>query len=439
MQKPNLGILLKPASSDCNVDCDYCYYRYVDGIYPDQPRHRMPLEVVDAVCGQYLALGPREMKLGWQGGEPTLMGLKFFEEAVEIQRTHARRGQCFSNSLQTNGLVLDERWGRFLAANNFLVGLSVDGTAEMNRFRRLPNGKPTHAAAMAAIELLKKHRVEFNVLIVISAANVDRPAEVFEFVIENDIHYVQLIPCTEPDRDDGGLTEHSITAEQYADFMISFFDAWTENDDPSYYVRRIDNWLHMFFGLPPECCEYRSDCSDLVTIEYNGDVYPCDFFVRPEFRMGNVLEDTLGRMLRGRAFRAFVRGAESYPAVCRGCEWLELCHGGCYRHREKLGLGEDEKPYLCEAKKRIFSHVFGRLAELKDSPVRPRLHRFLIRLASETLAPIAGQGGRPQQAQGDPGHPLQRGAPGRNDPCPCGSGRKFKSCCMGRHSLIRKG
>ncbi len=168
--------------------------------------------------------------------------------------------------------------------------------------------------------------------------------------------------------------------------MLGLFDAWIENDDSSFYIRSIDNWLHQFFGLPPECCEYREDCSNLVTIEWNGDVYPCDFFVEPRYRMGNVLEQTLEQMLNGPAFRSFVDAAEHVPAMCAKCEYLRFCHAGCFRHRQKLGIGQEEKPYLCEANKRIFSHAFSTLWEVLEKPTQPQLHAFLNRIAREVSA-----------------------------------------------------
>ncbi|MFW6189348.1 MAG: anaerobic sulfatase maturase [Planctomycetota bacterium] len=445
MKKPNLGILIKPASHDCNMACDYCYYRPVNEIYPDEKRPRITAEIFNAVCEQYRALGPNDIKVGWQGGEPTLMGLDFFKTAIEIETDNAHRGDCWGNSLQTNGVVLDDEWCRFLAANHFLVGLSVDGPPELNRMRRFRNGKPAHQVAMRGIELLEKHEVEYNILVVISRANLDHPDRVFQFLVENDLHFSQFIPCTEPADGDGAVNRHSISAEEYADFMIAVFDAWVENDDPSYYIRRVDNWLHQFFGLPPECCEYREDCSNLITIEWNGDVYPCDFFVEPRYRMGNVLEDTLEHMLKGPVFREFVDAAEQVPDMCGDCRWLEVCHAGCFRHRQKLGIASQQKPYLCEAKKRIFDHVFSTLRELMEKPRRPQLHRFL----NQTAAQVAGNGGQAGRGRGGGGSARARSPrapapsagrselPGRNDPCPCGSGKKFKHCC-GRSASVQK-
>jgi uncharacterized protein len=435
MKKPNLGLLMKPASHDCNMACDYCYYRPVEALYPDERRPRMALEVVDAVCEQYRALEPREIKIGWQGGEPTLMSLDFFRSVVEIEASHARPGDCFGNSLQTNGVLLDEEWCRFLAANQFLVGLSVDGPAELNTMRHFADGRPAFEPAMRAVALLKEHGVEFNVLVVISRANLDHPRRVFHFLQEHELHYSQFIPCTEPDGE-GRVCEHSITAAEYGDFMVELFEAWVESDDPTYYVRRIDNWLHQFFGLPPECCEYREDCSNLVTVEWNGDVYPCDFFVEERFRMGNVLEATLAQMLQGPEFRAFVREAESLPAMCRDCELLSYCHGGCYRHRRKLGIGPDGQPYLCEAKKRIFGHVFRRLRQIRDGGEPARLAGFLRKTQREVTGGLWGPGGT-QQPQPEAQRPRGGRPPGRNEPCPCGSGLKFKHCC-GRLAAERR-
>jgi len=428
MRKPNLGILIKPTSYDCNMACDYCYYWPVHEVYADQKRPRMTPEIFRAACEQYRALEPGEIKIGWQGGEPTLMGLDFFRRAIRIEGEQARPGDCWGNSLQTNGVLIDEEWARFLAENHFLVGISVDGPPEMNVMRKSRGGQPVYETTMRAIELLERHGVEFNVLVVISRANYHDPRRIFEFLVEHDFHYSQFIPCTEPTGEPGAVSEHSISAAEYGDFMIGLFDAWVENDDPSYYVRRIDNWLHQFFGLPPECCEYREDCSNLVTIEWNGDVYPCDFFVEPRYRMGNVLEKTLEQMLNEQPFRDFVRAAEHVPAICAECEYLRFCHAGCFRHRQKLGIGPEEKPYLCEAKKRIFSHVFSTLRQLLETPRRPQLHAFLNRIAAQVGAGRHGPP-RPQPAAQGPPAPPARQAPGRNDPCPCGSGLKFKHCC----------
>ncbi len=427
MRKPNLGILFKPAGHDCNMACDYCYYRSAGRLYPGVDRPRMTPDVFEAACEQYLALGPNEIKFGWQGGEPTLLGLDFFRQVVGIERSHARSGDCFGNGLQTNGVVLDDEWCGFLAANRFLVGLSVDGPEDLNVVRRFPNGRPAFDVTMRALELLKKHNVEFNILVVISMANVDHARRIFRFLVDGDLHYSQFIPCTEPTGEPGVLSEHSITAAQYADFMIELFDAWVENDDPTYYVRGIDNWLHLFFGLPPECCEFRGDCSNLVTVEWNGDVYPCDFYVQEHYLLGNVRRRTLEQMLSGPVFREFVRRAHTLPRVCEGCEWLAYCHGGCYRHREKLGIGGDGVPYLCEANKRIFSHVFGTLEEIKERAVRPQLHAFLNRIGRDVEVGSMGAQAAPPAPRA--GRPAARRAPGRNDPCPCGSGRKLKHCC----------
>jgi uncharacterized protein len=440
MKKPNLGILIKPASHDCNMACSYCYYRPVQRLYPDEGRPRMTPEVFQAVCQQYRALEPAEIKVGWQGGEPTLMGLDFFRRAVEIEAEHARPGDCWGNSLQTNGALLNDDWAAFLAANRFLVGISLDGPAELNGMRRSLGGQPVHEDTMRAVELLRRHKVEFNVLVVVSRANCRQPRRIFDFLVANDLHYSQFIPCTEPAAmpgdAPGAVSEHSITGAEYGDFMIELFDAWIENDDPSYYVRHIDNWLHQFFGLPPECCEYREDCSNLITVEWNGDVYPCDFFVEPRYRMGNVLEQTLEQMLNGPAFRAFVSAAEHVPSTCADCGYLGVCHAGCFRHRQKLGIEAEGMPYLCEAKTRIFSHVFSTLWEVLEKPAHPQLHAFLRRIAGEVSGGRHGPS-RPAKAPRRPDAAAEgRRPPQRNDVCPCGSGKKFKHCC-GRAAVVR--
>jgi len=429
MKKPHLGILLKPTSSDCNLTCDYCYYRGVREIYPDADRPRMSLEVLEEVCLQYRALQPADIKLGWQGGEPTLMGLDFFKKAIEVESRNARAGDCWGNSLQTNGLTLDDDWCGFFARHHFLVGLSVDGPAELNGTRRFRNGRPTHDLVMRAAECLKKHQCEFNILVVVSAANVGQPEAVLRFLTENELRFSQCIPCTEPAGDGGRLTPHSITGDQWSDFMIRFFEAWVAHDDPGYYNRHVDNWLHLYLGLPPESCEYRPDCSNLVTVEWNGDVYPCDFFVQERYRMGNVLEDTLEHMLQGRPFRDFVKLAEQAPAMCGDCRWMWACNGGCWRQRGKLGLDGQAKPYMCEANQRIFEHVFDKLDSLKNGPEGSQLHAFLKDL-ERRVASGEFDAAPPERPAARPAATGARRRPRRNAPCPCGSGRKFKQCCM---------
>jgi uncharacterized protein len=411
--------------------CDYCYYRKVGDLYEGNPARRMSLRVFDELCRQYRALEPAELKFGWQGGEPTLMGLEFFQQVINIERKHSRPAERWGNSIQTNGVVLDDGWCDFFKRQGFLVGLSLDGPAGLNQMRKFPNGRQTHDMAMRAVNLLQKHGCDFNILVVISTANVDQPEAVFRLLVENELHFSQFIPCTEPAPGGAGLSEHSITGEQYAEFMTRLFNAWVDNDDPGYYVRHIDNWLHLFLGLEPECCEYRRDCSDLITVEWNGDVYPCDFFVEDRCRLGNVLEQTLSQALSSSVWKDFVRKAEQYPAPCHGCEWLRACHGGCYRHRERLGIGPDEKPYLCDANKKIFSHVFETFEDLRSSPIRPRLHKFLNELTSRVQA--AGlQGAEAVRPARTEQHGIRSSNGGRNAACPCGSGKKWKYCCMKR-------
>jgi len=430
MPKPQLGILMKPTSFDCNLACNHCYYRDVERLYPNTKKPRMSLEVVEAVCRQYRDLEPATPNIGWQGGEPTLMGLDFFRSVLEIEKKSAKTGDCWGNSLQTNGTLLDDKWCEFLAESRFLVGLSIDGPRPMNKLRRFPGGRETSGEVLKALSYLKKHRCEYNVLFVISRINCGQPEEIFNFLLENDLHYTQFIPCIEPAEETNGLSKHSIKPEEYAGFQKGLFDAWVENDDASYYIRHIDNWLHQFFGLTPEMCEYRPDCSNLLTVEWNGDVYPCDFFVQKRYLTGNVLTDTLGNLIQKRPWKNFVSAAEKPPAVCKGCRWFEVCSGGCYRQREKLGLGQNDKPYLCEANKQIFEHVFGTLKELKEKPIKPALHNFLKDVESKKDSLRNEEKNSPSAKKEQPGDKIEKkGNPARNDPCPCGSGKKFKKCC----------
>ncbi len=429
MQKPDLGIIIKPASHDCNLSCEYCYYSKVNKVYPQNKHPRMSPEVFDAVCHQYRTLKPQHINIIWEGGEPTLMGLDFFKKALDIETKNARPGDCWGNTLHTNGKLLDDKWCQFLSQNHFLVGLGVNGPPAVNSPGSSPEGTTTSEDIFHSISLLKKYKCEYNIVMIVTQANGDKPEETFNFLLENDLHFSHFNFCTEENEEGNGLTDHSITSEQYAEFQIKLFDAWVQNDDPSFYVRHIDNWLHLFFGLRPEMCEYQSDCSNLVTIEWNGDVYPCDFFVQKRYLMGNILDEPLESILQSTAWKEFTSQAEELPTPCHDCKWLEKCHGGCYRRRKKRLNAQQDNPFFCEANKNIFSHVFAKLDDLKKKPIRPNLYKFLNDIERHRLPHLQNEAPEKKQVEKQQTE-NRRKKPGRNSPCPCGSGKKYKQCCL---------
>ena len=337
-----LSALIKPTSSRCNLDCAYCFYLEKQALYPWKDHPTLSLDTFEVFLRQYAEVSAPSFSLAWQGGEPTLMGLEFFERAVALEakvakETSGGRQATVMNALQTNGVLVDEDWARFLRDWRFLVGVSIDGPAEVHdRYRRDRAGSPTHDRVMAGIESLRRFGVEFNVLVVVSQANVHAPRETFRWLVGQGFDNLQFIPCVEPAAGAsvraGGLTPESITPAEYGSFMNGVFDAWLEAGFRKVRVRSLDNLAQMLLGMPSESCQLAESCG-YVLLEHNGDIYPCDFFVEGDWLLGNVHETTVAAMLAGERFAAFHRLKGSQHAECRGCRWRPLCQGECPRYR----------------------------------------------------------------------------------------------------------
>ncbi len=320
--------------------------------------------------------------LAWQGGEPTLMGLEFFERAVALEAkvakaTSAGRQATVMNALQTNGVLLDDDWARFLRDWRFLVGVSLDGPPEAHdRYRRDRAGRPTHDRVMAGIEHLRRFGVEFNVLVVVSKSNVEAPRETFRWLVAQGFDNLQFIPCVEPASGDSvlaaGAEPESITPAEYGAFLNGAFDAWLEAGFREVRVRAFDNWAQMLLGMPSESCQLAESCG-YVLLEHNGDVYPCDFFVERDRRLGNVHETTVAAMLAGERFAAFSRLKGSLSAECRACRWRPLCQGECPRYRiTATGRAAGERTYFCESYRAFFQQSYRTLERVAVTAGRER-------------------------------------------------------------------
>jgi uncharacterized protein len=353
-------VTLKPRGALCNLDCAYCYYLEKEELYPGSS-FRMDDEVLEAFTRQYIESqqGP-EVVFAWQGGEPTLMGLDFFRRAIELQRRYARPGVRVSNRLQTNGTTLDDAWCRFFARNGFLLGLSLDGPADLHDAYRVDKGgKPTFDSVMSGLELIRKHGVEFNVLTTVHAANAHHPLEVYRFLRdEAAAHFIQFIPIVER-APDGGASERSVPAEAYGDFLCAVFDEWIRGDVGRVFVQIFDVALAAWATCNPGLCIFQKTCGRALAMEHNGDVYSCDHFVTPAHRVGNVLETPLPVLVGGDKQRAFGTAKRtSRPSYCRTCEVHFACNGGCPKNRfARTPDGEPGLNYLCPGYKRFFTHV----------------------------------------------------------------------------------
>ena len=444
-----LSVLIKPASSRCNLRCTYCFYLEKQEIYPWKDHPALTIDTFRTFCEQYAAVSPM-LAFNWQGGEPTLMGLGFFREAAALQREVANaasngRSVPITNALQTNGTLLNEEWAQFLHDSDFLVGISVDGPAEWHdTYRYDTRGRATHSKVLSAIDLLRTHDVPFNILTVVSQSNVERPRELIHFLVDNDLYDLQFIPCMErlPTEHPhvGELTDYSITPEQYGRFLTEVFDEWVKIGYHKLRIRYFDNIIQMALGMPAEMCQLAVSCGYLV-LEHNGDMYPCDFFVESEWKLGNVHEGTIADMVSGPMFHQFNNMKPEVNEECTRCQWRPLCHGECPRYRINGGGSHNELTYFCESYKTFFSSTWSRMARVADEVGRVRALEQGIPLPMAQPAPVAtavaeasptqhhiGRGNI--RSQPVMGHPRNGGMAkvGRNDPCPCGSGRKYKRC-----------
>jgi uncharacterized protein len=390
-------VLVKPCGAHCNLGCGYCFYSSKLGLYPRDTPARMSDEVLERFTRAYLEAQPagtREVEFAWQGGEPTLAGLDFFRKALELQRRHARPGLRVTNSLQTNGVLLDDEWARFLATNGFLVGLSLDGPRDLHDLHRLDQrGRPTHALVLRALRRLARHGVEFNVLAVVHARNAAEPERVYDFFVEQGVRYLQLIPLVEPLEEGGGASARSVGADAYGEFLSRLFDRWLlRRHVGRIFVRDFDSLLAALMGLPGSSCTSSEHCGRCLALERTGDLFACDHFVDFNHHLGRIGEQDLGAMVEGSQLRRFgLEKSASLPAACRACEHLRLCFGGCPKDRiATTADGEPGLNHLCAGYRRFFAHA---------SPVLERMATGLRagRPAAEWAAVPAALGGAPRE------------------------------------------
>jgi uncharacterized protein len=363
-------VLAKPIGPACNLDCRYCFYLKKDALFPPGASRRMRDEVLEAFTRQYIQAQPEgapEVNFAWQGGEPTLLGIDFFRRAVACQRRHARPGLRVVNSIQTNGVLLDDAWGTFLAENDFLVGLSLDGPRRLHDLWRVDKrGEPTFDRVMRGLEVLRRHKVEFNVLAVVHDANSRHPEETYDFFKSVGARFIQFIPLVEPDGQ-GGLDARSVQAEPFGRFLVGVFDRWLASGDVGrVFVQDFDAMLALVMGLPSPTCVNAPTCGRALAIEHDGSLFSCDHYVAPAHRLGNAMEATLAEMVEGRSQRAFGHGKrDSLPGQCRRCEFLSLCNGGC--PKDRLIQSPDGEPglnALCAGLKTFFAHALPTMEKM---------------------------------------------------------------------------
>lgn len=371
-----LHVLAKPIGPLCNLACDYCFYLKKQALFPALHNFRMSDAMLESFIRRYIEShdGP-EVAFAWQGGEPTLCGISFFEKAVALQQRYAH-GRRISNALQTNGTLLDHEWGAFLHDHHFLVGLSLDGPRRLHdRHRQDKHRQSSFDRVMRGLAILQKHRVEHNALTVVSSANVDYPIDVYHFLRDAGFQHLQFIPLVErtpvPGDDDTAaparhatVTPETVPAAAYGSFLTRIFDRWVRNDVGRIFVRDFDTAFAAWLGQPSPLCVHATECGRAVALEHDGSVYSCDHYVYPSHRLGHLHDTPLDELVELPVQRQFGRDkSATLPRQCRECPVRFACNGGCPKHRFATTTdGEPGLNYLCPGYKTFFTHI--------DSPMR---------------------------------------------------------------------
>lgn len=379
-----LYVMLKPVGAACNLACNYCYYLEKSNLYKHQPKRQMSEELLERFVKDYIeAQTMNEVVFTWHGGEPTLRPLSFYQKAVELQKKYAG-GHVIHNSLQTNGTLLTDEWCRFLKANNWLVGISIDGPeAFHDRYRRDSQGKPSWKKVMEGIRLLQHYGVEWNAMAVVNRYNADHPQAFYRFFKSIGCQYIQFTPIVERnvqhadgrhlasigDATDAPVTDFSVTPEQWGSFLCGLFDEWVKQDIGRVFVQIFDSMLANWVGVAPGSCIYAKECGHAGVMEYNGDVYSCDHFVFPQYKLGNINEHTLIEMLYGEKQRRFSQlKYNKLPRQCKECRWAFACHGECPKNRfVNDRYGNPGLNYLCAGYRRFFEHIAPTMDEMKKA------------------------------------------------------------------------
>ena len=420
-------VMTKPIGPICNLDCEYCFYLDKEELYPETRSFRMDDEVLENYVKQYIeAQEVNEVTFAWQGGEPTLMGVDFFRQAIRYQQKYRRPGMQIQNSFQTNATLLDDEWGEFFKRNKFLIGVSIDGPPEIHdKYRYDKRGRPSSEQVIRGLRILQKHKVDYNILCVVNKHNAEYPKEIYNYFKELGAEFMQFIPAVEHF---GGknVSPRSVTARQYGKFLSAIFDEWVVNDIGRIFVQIFDVALEAWLGYNPSLCVFNETCGDALAIEHNGDLYSCDHYVTPDYHVGNIAENTIQEMVDSTFQRKFgTDKRDTLPEYCRSCEVKFVCNGGCPKNRFiKTPTGEDGLNYLCAGYKHFFNHI--------DEPMKMMAAALQAGRPANSIIPVLRQR---QQEKAQANAPIASQTSqkvGRNSPCPCGSGRKYKQCCLNK-------
>ncbi|MCY1633501.1 anaerobic sulfatase maturase [Marinifilum sp. D737] len=361
------SVLIKPSGPDCNLGCTYCFYLEKAGLYHQQKVHRMDEETLEMLIRQVMEQSGPEVSFGWQGGEPTLMGLDFFRKVIELQQKYGN-GKTVGNGLQTNGLLLNEEWAEFLKEYNWLVGLSLDGPQHIHdHYRLTPNGKPSWEIVSKNAKMLLDKGVATNVLSCLTDHSADHIEEIYNYHKEMGFDFMQFIPIVETDKENPrAAASFSLSPEKYGEVLCKLWDLWIndfQNGIPTTSVRHFDSLFHTYVGIPAPECTLQKECGVYTVIEHNGDVYACDFFVEPQWKLGNIKQGKIINMLNSKKQHQFGCMKAKLPRKCKSCSYLKHCFGGCTKDRIKDPM-DNGMPRFCTSYKMFFAHAHTQLQEM---------------------------------------------------------------------------
>ena len=406
-----IHVMAKPIGPICNIRCEYCFYLSKEELFSHQRRSDFAMreDVLETFIRQYVEAQPEgtpEVTFAWQGGEPTLLPQAFFEKAVEFEEKYARPGMTIRNAFQTNGILISRARAKWLAANDFLIGISIDGPEDLhNRYRIDRAGQGTFRDVMAGLENMKAEGVEFNTLTVVQSDNGNHPDRVYDFLKSIDSRFFQFIPIVER-MPGGGVTSRSVRPAQWGSFMTGVFNRWVRSDIGEIFVQHFDMLLGLHAGYPSSLCTHAQTCGNALAVEHDGTVYSCDHYVFPDYRQGNIMEEPLVQIAaKGAQIKFGNDKRDTLPDKCRECPHLKLCWGACPKDRI-IDVAGGKLNWLCEGWYALYEHTAPHFQAMTAALSRRRPasdFRYFFRIS-----------------------PDKR--PGRNDPCPCGSGRKFKVC-----------
>ncbi len=404
-------IFAKPAGSRCNLACEYCYYLETQELYPGESL-RMSEQLLETYIVQHIQASTEQTILfSWHGGEPTILGLDYFQTIVELQQKHRPPGKFIINGIQTNGTLLDKKWCRFFQKHKFLVGISLDGPKELHdMYRKSKTGKSAFDQTLYGYSLLKQYGVTTEILCVVNAKNVKSPLQVYRYFKQLGAKYISFLPLVEP-LDNGSVSNRTVPATAFGRFLFKIFDEWQSNDIGNIKVQIFEEAARTAFKQEHTLCIFKRTCGGVPVVEHNGDFYSCDFFVEKEHRLGNIQDVALVDLLDSPTQRKFGKNKlDTLPQFCRTCSVRVMCNGGCPKNRFIYTPdGEAGLNYLCAGYKMFFSHCRPFVEQVSRVWSEQQIQSKTV----QSAAPIASS------------HKM-----GRNDPCPCGSGKKYKHCCL---------